>query len=325
MLSKTFISGFARWAVSFFAGLGLPLFIGACVLIYEMFLLAVVFAPDSWGVWASFSEEFKIWCFSYDPRTGYMEWAEVWVMLLEPLFVLAIALAFAWSQLGTLAKFSTWRRHYANWFGGITIASISLGVFVYWGSPGKDSDTSFPFPGQRIRTAIIPPSIQLVDQKGNPFDLEDLKGDVVVITGVYALCYSTCPQILVRLGALYNDLDPADRERVKFVALTLNPEGETTELMNAFVTGYGFEYPQFRYLNGDPDHMRELLKQLQFSSFVNPETGLIDHVNLFLLLDRNGEIAYRLTLDARHSSWLTAALGELIDETRELDKALVVN
>ena len=182
-----------------------------------------------------------------------------------------------------------------------------------------------PFPGQRIRTAIIPPSIQLVDQKGNPFDLEDLKGDVVVITGVYALCYSTCPQILVRLGALYNDLDPADRERVKFVALTLNPEGETTELMNAFVTGYGFEYPQFRYLNGDPDHMRELLKQLQFSSFVNPETGLIDHVNLFLLLDRNGEIAYRLTLDARHSSWLTAALGELIDETRELDKALVVN
>ncbi len=41
---------------------------------------------------------------------------------------------------------------------------------------------------------------------------------------------------------------------------------------------------------------------------------MIDHANLFLLVDRAGRIAYRLTLGERQQRWLTSALEFLLRE-----------
>ena len=46
----------------------------------------------------------------------------------------------------------------------------------------------------------------------------------------------------------------------------------------------------------------------------DPETGVIDHANLFLLIDREGRLAYRLGLGERQQRWLTSALRVLLDE-----------
>ena len=49
----------------------------------------------------------------------------------------------------------------------------------------------------------------------------------------------------------------------------------------------------------------------------NPDTGLIDHTNLFLLIDRDGRVAYRFGLGARQRQWLTSALRILLREPIE--------
>jgi len=41
---------------------------------------------------------------------------------------------------------------------------------------------------------------------------------------------------------------------------------------------------------------------------------VIDHANLFLLLDRNGKVAYRLGLGDRQERWLASALRILLQE-----------
>jgi cytochrome oxidase Cu insertion factor (SCO1/SenC/PrrC family) len=56
---------------------------------------------------------------------------------------------------------------------------------------------------------------------------------------------------------------------------------------------------------------------LQFAARRNPATGLVDHANLFILIDANGRIAYRFNLDQRHRSWLIAAVESLTDEAIE--------
>ena len=61
--------------------------------------------------------------------------------------------------------------------------------------------------------------------------------------------------------------------------------------------------------------MHDALTRLQFSATRNPQTGVIDHANLFLLVDRSNHIAYRFTLDARHRAWLRTALRSLLSET----------
>ena len=64
----------------FFLGAGLPVFLLAAAAIYEAFLFWLVFAPDGAGWFGTFAREFKIWCFSYDPRTGGMECCDVGVV-----------------------------------------------------------------------------------------------------------------------------------------------------------------------------------------------------------------------------------------------------
>ena len=45
-----------------------------------------------------------------------------------------------------------------------------------------------------------------------------------------------------------------------------------------------------------------------------PATGVVEHANLFLLVDRGNHIAYRFTLEPRHRAWLRAALRSLLAE-----------
>ena len=299
----------------FFTGTGLPLFLLAAATVYEAFLLAVVFAPETTGAWGGFAREFKQWCFRYDARTGGMEWAAVWVMLVEPAFVVVVA-AFLWRRgLQPLRTFAGWARHYRAAVAGALAAAFAMsGLYVY-GRPDAAADAPLPFPGERIRTHLAVPEFPFVDQKGRAFSLADLRGRVVLATGIYAMCSTTCPEILRETKALLSELPPAVRERVSVVALSLNPEEDTTDLMDRVTEGYGFTYPDFRYLNGEPAGMHDALSRLGFARVKNPRTGVIDHANLFLLIDARGEIAYRFTLDPRHRSWLREGLAALAGET----------
>ena len=298
----------------FFTGAGLPLFLLAAALVYEAFLLAVVFAPESTGAWGGFAREFKQWCFRYDARTGGMEWAAVWVMLVEPAFVVLVT-AFLWRRsMRPLRTVAGWARHGHAAGAGVLAAAVAMAGLYAYGRPSADADVPLPFPGERIRTRLALPPFHFVDQQGRAFALEELRGRVVLATGIYARCSTTCPEILQETKALLDSLSPEVRARVSVVALSLNPEEDTAELMNRVTAGYGFSYPEFRYLNGQPAGMHEILTQLGFARVKNPKTGVIDHANLFLLIDGRGEIAYRFTLDARHRSWLREGLISLARE-----------
>lgn len=304
------ISGIRR----FLTGTGFPAFLLSAAVIYEIFLMAVVFAPPGSGPWSQFSEDFKVWCFSYDPRTGGMQWAAVWVMLLEPVFLSVLA-ALLWRH--SLRELFTRKGAAAHWLavlGGVLFAGVAMaGLYVY-GARDSAANESLPFPGERIRTQIVPPDFDLTDHRGHPVSLASFKGRVVLVTGVYAFCSTACPEILREVKNLAEALPPESRERLSVVALSLNPEYDTSLLMNAVATAYAFEYPMFRYANGEPELMRDLLTRLQFAPVRNAATGAIDHANLFILIDARGRIAYRFNSGARHQPWLYQAT---LDLTRE--------
>lgn len=299
----------------FFTGTGLPLFLLAAAAVYEAFLLAVVFAPESTGAWGGFAREFKQWCFRYDARTGGMEWAAVWVMLVEPAFVVIVA-AVIWRRgLRPLRTWRGWVKHRSAAFAGVLAAALAMSGLYAYGRPDGHADAPLPFPGERIRTQLAVPSFEYVDQKGRPFSLDELRGRVVLVTGIYAMCSTSCPKILVEAKALVDSLPAELRDRVSIVAISLNPEEDTADLMDRVTEGYGFTYPEFRYVTGDPAGLKDVLTRLGFASARDLRTGIIDHANLFLLVDDQGAIAYRFTLDSRHRSWLQEGLLSLAKET----------
>jgi len=297
----------------FFIGAGLPIFLFTAVAVYEAALLALIFSPLETGWLGEFALQFKIWCFSYDPRTGGMEWSAVGMMVLEPIFVVGVA-ALLWRR--ALAD-QRWRSWWRAAVAGAGLAMVAIGSVVALGRPAAADEVLPPFPGERIRTRLVPSPFAFVDQTGQPCALADLRGRVVLITGIYAMCSTTCPLILRETRGLLDTLPPEVRARVSVLALSLNPEYDTTALMAGVAAGYGFEHPEFRYLNGPPAILHDVLERLQFARVKNPATGVIEHANLLLLVDAEGLIAYRFNLNPRHQAWLREAIVALATEAGE--------
>lgn len=316
--SASFVATRAERAGRFFTGAGLMVFLASALAAYEGFLLFTLLWPTDVAWLGDFVRDFQLWCYRPDPRTGGLSWTSVSVMLLEPLFVVALAALLWRAHVVQLRRFATWRAH----AGSVLLAALAVtasvgGLVLYARADAARADVILPFPGERIRVALPLPDVPMVDQKGAEFGFADLRGEVVLVTGVYASCSTACPEIFAEMQTLLAELSPAERAGVRFVALSLNPEYETAEFMDAVATARGFAHPEFRYVNGrTPGEMLDLLAHLNFSRVRNPETGVVDHVNLFLLVDRAGRIAYRFNLDARHRAWLRAGLRSLLAESR---------
>ncbi len=302
----------------FFTGTGLPAFVITATVVYELFLVAVLFAPPGWGAFGAFATEFKVWCFSYNPRTGGMEWAAAWIMLLEPLFI-AVLVIFIWrSNLLVLLRPAGWARHWGSMASGVMVSLLVIWGMIAYAGPDADANELPPFPGDRIRTAITPASFKLEDQYGNPFSLSDAKGGVVMVTGVYAHCSTACPRILAGMKEVVASLPPEALKNLTIAAISLNPQYDTAEIRQAVTEYYGFEYPQFRFLNGDPETVADLTMRMGFAPRLDERTGVIDHTNLFILIDADGRIAYRFTLDDRRQTWLEQAVLDLTREAARL-------
>jgi protein SCO1 len=304
-----------RSALSELAGSnGLPVFLTTAALVYEVFLLLVIFAPAGWGAWSSFAEEFKIWCFRYDPRTGGMEWMAVAIMLAEPIFIIGLLL-FVW-RLGKARVRGQrhWGQHRrARAYGLLTGLLLAGGLYAY-GRPAPGGEAMLPFPGNRIRTQLPVPAYALRDHLGQPVASQDLKGSVTLITGVYAQCSTACPEILSQVKELLASLPSEQRDSLRVVALSLNPEYETEETMRWMAQAYGLPHPTFRYISGDPALMRPVLRDFQFAARRDAATGVIEHANLFILVDAGGRIAFRFNADRRHRAWLREAVLTLLAE-----------
>jgi protein SCO1/2 len=300
----------------FLSGPGLLVFLVTALAGYEAFLLLTIFGPTEGGWLGDFVRDFQRWCYRGDPRTGGISWLAVSVMMAEPVFVVGVAAVLARQTFVQLRHIQLWRTHALAVVAALLLIAICAGGLLYYaGTDAVSARILPPFPGERIRVRLDLPDTSFADQTGASFRFADLRGRVVLVTGVYAACTTACPEIFNELKIILGELPAVERADLSVVALSLNPEYETTELMAAVAGGRGLTHPEFRYINGtDVAAMHNTLTRLQFSATRNPATGVIDHANLFLLVDRDNHIAYRFTLDPRHRAWLRAGLRALLSE-----------
>jgi hypothetical protein len=85
------------------------------------------------------------------------------------------------------------------------------------------ADGELPFPAEALRTTSSPPPFVLVDHTGAPVSLAQLRGRVVILTGVYASCGYTCPMILGQAKRALAALTEEERAEVVVVGITLDP------------------------------------------------------------------------------------------------------
>ncbi len=271
---------------------------------------AMLLVPPSNTGLGAFAEEFKVWCFGYDPATRTMEWGYVSMMGAELLVLGLIIVAVWWRQLADLRR--TPRKVAAAATAALVVVAGAAAAFGAIRPARRDA--VLPFPAERLRTSFAAPDFTLTDQDGNPLTLSSLRGHPVMVTGVYARCGSTCPMLMRGARDALAALTPAERSDVRAVAITLNPEHDTPPVLAEMARAHHVSAPGFRLVTGDPREVNRALDAFNIARTRNPATGVIDHANVFVLIDRRGRIAWRLSLGSQNRQWLPAALGILARE-----------
>lgn len=294
----------------FMIGGGFPSFALSLMLGWELFLISMVLMPASSSGLGAFAEDFRIWCFGYDPATGRTQWAYVMAMLTPQLLTGAFITLFWWEPLVEIARQPRRLAKYTGAAAFLVIAatgSLSL-------SSTQPQTGELPFPAEALRTAYAAPELRLTNQLGEPVDLSLLKGQVVLLTAVYASCPHTCPAILAQTRSAIDELAEQDRAGLRVVAVTMDPQNDSPEVLSRLAKNHGMPAPLYNLVTGEPSEVERVLDRMQVARERDPETGVINHANLFLLLDREGRLAYRLGLGDRQQRWLVSALRVLLKE-----------
>lgn len=306
---------FALGAVErFFVGWQFPAFALALLLLYKLLLAALLLVPSGSDGLGGFAEEFRIWCFGYDPATGRLQLVYVVTMLLEPVVFGAIVLTVWWQPLLAVVRERPallWRPLAAA-FAIVAAAGAALaGIY----NTSHTATGALPFPAEALRTHMMAPAIDLTDQDGSRVTLDDLRGRVVLITATYATCGHTCPIILDQVKRVTAALTPAQRADFRVLSVTLDPERDSTEVLANLSRMQDLRKPTYHLLTGPAELVNRTLDQLNVARSRDPKTGVIDHANLFVLVDRRGTLAYRFTLGERQEHWLGEAIRLLLRES----------
>jgi len=148
-------------------------------------------------------------------------------------------------------------------------------------------------------------------------DLAALKGQVVLLTGVYASCPHTCPLIMAEAKRVVAALSPAERADLRVIAVTLDPAHDTPAVLARFADMHGLETPMWHLVTGEVAAVEQTLDRMGIARKRDPKTGVIDHGNLLMLVDRGGRLAYRFTMGPKQEPWLRAAIRLLLRESSE--------
>ena len=170
------------------------------------------------------------------------------------------------------------------------------------------------FKGVDITGADYAKDFALADQNGQTRTIKDFAGKVVVVFFGYTQCPDVCPTTLQELLDVRRLLG-AEGEKLQAVFITVDPERDTPELLQAYMANFD---PSFVALRPTPEQLAPLLKDFKiYAKKVEGKSATsytMDHSAQSYLYDPQG----RLRLYNRYGSGAQA----LADDARLLLKGL---
>ena len=103
------------------------------------------------------------------------------------------------------------------------------------------------------------PNLELIDQNGQPFDTQALRGRWHMLFFGFTACPDICPTTLSDMRRLLNQLSPDVRERLQLILITADPARDTPERLKTYLSYYR---SGFMGLTGEMEQLQRLSKAL---------------------------------------------------------------
>ena len=139
-------------------------------------------------------------------------------------------------------------------------------------------------------SAPVIPDFSFTNQDGNLLTLADTKDKVTVFNFFFATCKTVCPNMLRNETRLANAF--ATDDRVKLLSITVDPENDTREILEAYSREYRKLSSQWNFLTGNkPDIYRFARKGLNVNA-TDGDGGPEDfiHSEFLILVDHEGKV-----------------------------------
>ena len=131
------------------------------------------------------------------------------------------------------------------------------------------------------------PDFTLTNQFGNQVSLAEHRGTLVVLTFLYTHCPDICPLTAARLRQVYEQLG-SDAANVSFLAVSVDPERDTTEAAYAFSERFEM-LDRWSYLVGTREELEPVWKAYYIGVLPDPnQHDLVMHTAPIYLIDRDG-------------------------------------
>ncbi len=135
---------------------------------------------------------------------------------------------------------------------------------------------------------------ELFDQNGNLTSQSWTDDHIYVVDFFFTTCETICPLMTSQMQRASEKLK--DEKQIKFLSISVIPEQDTVEVLNAYAEQLDIDYNQWRLLTGDKNKIYDLARKSYFA--LKPaETGKGDggvsdfiHTNNFVLVDKNKRI-----------------------------------
>lgn len=96
----------------------------------------------------------------------------------------------------------------------------------------------YEYQGNPVDPPVSLPDFELRAIDGSLFRLSSLEGKIALIFFGYTHCPDVCPLTVAQVRQALAGLDPADRERVQFVFISVDPDRDTSDVLAGYLRNF---------------------------------------------------------------------------------------
>jgi protein SCO1/2 len=160
----------------------------------------------------------------------------------------------------------------------------------------------------------------LVDELGQPFTDEAMRGHVTIVSFIFTRCDTICPVTAMKMSRIQEKTFDVG-SKVKLVSFSVDPKYDTPDKLDAFGKKYLADPERWRFVTGDYDKVYKVVEGSFMTSMMQlPDrpNGVPDfaHGGYFLLVDQHLHLRGIYDSDRIHQ------LDELMKDARFLARTV---
>jgi protein SCO1 len=177
----------------------------------------------------------------------------------------------------------------------ITASALTCALFIvglYPASTGAAAhDAQHATTAQRSEVRMPIENFSLINQSGQRFELDSIRGRIIVADFAYTTCPDVCPLMTAALRTVQTNLSATERKTVYLLTITTDPEIDIPKVLTAYAKRYHADLTNWAFLTGDPSSLAEVWKRFGVR-VVRRARGLVDHTPLTGVIDQSGTMRF---------------------------------